>query len=502
MYHSRTYKEIVGKELIPGISKITSINVSGKRKCLIKSLQKEDYLKKGYERKSRIYLCRNILGGGRLMSRVNRDEQLTSQRNALTLFFSIPVMSWALYDFANTIFSSNITTIFFPFYLQEVVGKNEVLDQLASTFITYSNALASFFLVIFSPLFGVLIDRTNQKKRYLVWFAIISIIATILMGVFATLLSDQTVSLLLVVSAFVVAKFFYNSSLVFYDPMISDLGSEREIPVLSGFGVAVGYLGTLVGLLVYPLVGDNGFHEAFIPTGILFLIFSLPIFFIYKDQPRKQNIEKKSFLSGYGEIVATFKDMRQKYRAIFLFMLAYFFFNDAIATAIAVMAIYAKAIVGFTTGMFILLYLVSTVSSIIGSFVFGYVTRNIGAKKAVTTVAIILIIALIIATVATSQGLFWIAGSLYGVAMGAMWVTSRTLIVELTPKEKRGQFFGLFAFSGKVSSIVGPLIYGTITLVLRDYGDLASRIALSSLILLVLVGLFFHFRVPYRNAKA
>ncbi|MBM6617650.1 MFS transporter [Bacillus sp. RD4P76] len=416
------------------------------------------------------------------------------------MFLSLPVISWALYDFANTIFSSNITTIFFPFYLQEVIGKDEVLNQVASTFITYSNAIASFFLVIFSPLFGVLIDRTNQKKRYLVPFALISITATILMGVFATFISDATVGLILVLLSFVIAKFFYNSSLVFYDPMISDIGNDREVPLLSGYGVAIGYLGTLIGLTVYPLVGDGGFHEAFIPTGILFLLFSLPIFFFYKDQPRKQVVEKKSFLSGYGEILETFKDMRSQYKGIFLFMIAYFFFNDAIATAISVMAIYAKAIVGFSTGMFILLYLVSTISSIIGSFIFGYITRNVGAKKAVTMVAIILLIALVIATIATNQGLFWIAGSLYGVAMGAMWVTSRTMIVELTPKEKRGQFFGLFAFSGKVSSIVGPLIYGTITLVLKDYGNLASRLALGSLIILVLCGIYFHLRVPYKKA--
>lgn len=440
-----------------------------------------------------------MMRGGGELSRSNGNDHVPIQRSTMAIFFSLPVISWALYDFANTIFSSNITTIFFPFYLDEVIGKNEVLEQVASTFITYSNAFASFFLVVFSPLFGVLIDRTNQKKKYLVNFAFISIIATILMGVFATYIPNETGSLILVLAAFVIAKFFYNSSLIFYDPMISDLGTEREVPLLSGFGVAVGYLGTLVGLAVYPLVGDGGFHEAFIPTGILFLLFSLPIFFFYKDQPRKVQAEKKSFISGYGEIMETFKDMKSRYKEIFLFMIAYFFFNDAIATAISVMAIYAKAIVGFTTGMFILLYLVSTVSSIIGSFVFGYITRNIGAKKAVTSVAIILLIALVIATMATSQGLFWVAGSLYGVAMGAMWVTSRTLIVELTPKEKRGQFFGLFAFSGKVSSIVGPLIYGTITLVFKDYGDLASRLALGSLIILVLLGLLFHLRVSYNK---
>ena len=180
----------------------------------------------------------------------------------------------------------------------------------------------------------------------------------------------------------------------------------------------------------------------------MFLIFSLPIMLLYKEKPQKPVASQKSLLSGYREIWATFKEAR-KYHAAFTFMIAYFFFNDAIATAIAVMAIYANTVMGFTTGQFILLYLVSTVSSIIGSFLFGYVTRSIGPKRAVTIVAIILIVAISLASLATSQSIFWVAGSLYGVSMGAMWVTSRTLIVQLTPEEKRGQFFGCSPSPGK-----------------------------------------------------
>jgi UMF1 family MFS transporter len=82
-----------------------------------------------------------------------------------------------------------------------------------------------------------------------------------------------------------------------------------------------------------------------------------------------------------------------------------------------------------------------------------------------------------------------------------MWVTSRTLIIELTPEHKRGQFFGLFAFSGKVSSIIGPVIYGTITYQLQDYGPLASRIALSTLIVMTIIGLVIHLRVKYDSHK-
>ncbi len=387
--------------------------------------------------------------------------------------------------------------------MSERLGNSEEMNQIASTFITYSEALASIFLVIFSPLFGVLIDRTGKKKAYLVPFTLVTIVATLLMGVFALWQTDSQwlgleISVIGVLVAFVIAKFFYSSSLVFYDAMISDLGNSREIPLISGYGVALGYVGTLVGLIAFLFVSDNKFESTFIPTALMFLLFALPMFFLYKEKPSAVIQAKKSFFSGYREIWLTFKAARE-YKGIILFLFAYFFFNDAIATAISVMAIYARTVFEFTTGQFILLYLVSTISAIIGSLFFGFVSKNIGAKKAVTAVSLLLIVAILIAALANMSGLFWIAGSLYGVAMGAMWVTSRTLIVELTPPDKRGQFFGLFAFSGKVSSIVGPLIYGSITWALADTGNFASRVALGSLMILVLIGLLIHMRVPYEK---
>jgi UMF1 family MFS transporter len=434
------------------------------------------------------------------------NGQNEAPRSPLALYITIPILSWAFYDFANTIFSSNINTVFFPFYTDEVIGTNETRQQVASTFVSYANAVASLLLVIFSPLFGVWIDRTGYKKRFIVWFASISIIATFMMGIFGGLQSESLIwgvplSYALVVISFVIAKFFFNSSLVFYDSMMSDLGTKQEMPLISGFGVAVGYLGTIVGLLVYLIVIDGEYYKAFIPTAILYLLFSLPLFFINKDTPIPKNLrEKGSFFKGYQEIIQTFKEMKS-YKPVFTFMIAYFFINDAISTTIAMMAIYATVIVGFTSGQFIILYLVSTVSAVIGSFAFGYIIRRIGAKHGVTIVAVLIIISLIISVFAVEQWMFWISGSMFGISLGSLWVTSRTLIIELTPDHKRGQFFGLFAFSGKVSSIIGPAIYGTITYQLQDLGPLASRIALSTLIIMTIIGLIVHLKIKNDSQK-
>lgn len=116
------------------------------------------------------------------------------------------------------------------------------------------------------------------------------------------------VSLLAVVTLFVIAKFFYHSSLVFYDTILPDLGTKDEIPLISGFGIAVGYLGTLVGLTVYLLVGNDQFHEAFIPTALLFFLFFLPFLFFVKDliHCRSQR-KRRHFSAGIKKLFARLK---------------------------------------------------------------------------------------------------------------------------------------------------------------------------------------------------
>lgn len=182
--------------------------------------------------------------------------------------------------------------------MDEVLGTDEVRQQVASTFISYANAVASFFLVVFSPLFGVWIDQTGYKKRFIAWFASISIFFTFMMGILASIdfgvsSTGIPLSLFFVVVSFVIAKFFFNSSLVFYDSMMGDLGTKEEMPLISGFGVAVGYLGTIFGLLVYLIVNDGDFHRSFIPTAIMYLLFSLPLFIFIKDQPIPKEKRKK-----------------------------------------------------------------------------------------------------------------------------------------------------------------------------------------------------------------
>lgn len=433
-----------------------------------------------------------------------RNQHPLGSRRPIELYLSLPILAWALFDFANTIFSANIVTLFFPQFITEIVGDDPRLEQIASTIIAYANAAAAALLILFSPLYGVSMDRTGKRKPFVVIFTILAVSATILMGVFAERdigeMFGIPTGLLLTVLMFVIARFFYSSGNVFYDGMLSSLGKDKEIPLISGYGVALGYLGTLFGVFtVLWLTGDGNFSGKFMYSGIFFLLFALPLFFINKDKKKSNrqlaSAKRKSFFAGYVDIYHTFKEARS-YPGIFFFMIAYFFVNDALMTAIAMMQPYATTVVGFSSSQFIVIFLVATVFSVIGAIVFGFINKNIGSKRTFFIISVLLGVAVLIAALPLPMWTFWLAACLFGIAMGSTWVVSRTLIIELSPEGKEGQFFGLFAFSAKVSAIVGPFIYGTITLLLADFGTVASRIAITSLLLMIIVGIIFLTRVP------
>src|SRR5699024_7835434 len=170
-------------------------------------------------------------------------------RKPLALFLSLPVLAWALYDFSNTIFSANIVTLFFPQYITEIIGTDARLEQISSTVIAYANAPSALFLILFSPLFGVLMDRSRQPKKYIIIFTLLTVGSSLLLALVGGMITCTVLGIpngsFLPILLFVCAEFPYSSGNVFYDGMQSSLGSKKGVPLMSGVGVALGYLGTL-----------------------------------------------------------------------------------------------------------------------------------------------------------------------------------------------------------------------------------------------------------------
>jgi len=404
------------------------------------------------------------------------------------------IFSWSLYDFANTIFAMNVTSFYFPLWVKETKGGG--LIYILPFFI--SMLLVSISL----PIMGVISDRYRRRIPFLAFFTLICIVFTGLMG--------TVNSLVLGLLFYAIANFCYQSGMVFYNALLPEISTEDEIGRVSGYGVSLGYVGTIAGLLmVWPFVNGlnikiglvhfqmegGGYEAVFIPTAILFLIFSLPCFFFVKD---KAPVAIKKFELGIGEAFRKLKNTLiniKKYPGLLPFLVAIFISLNAVNTVILSMAVYSREIIHFSKADVMRFFIISTIFAVFGSFIVGFVTDRFGPKRTLSFTLLGWVGTITLAALSVTRSTFWIVGPLAGLCLGATWVSARPLIVELAPAGKTGEFFGLAGLVGKSSAIFGPPIWGLIIWAL-GFSELAYRIATLFLAVLVFVGLVILQKVP------
>lgn len=382
------------------------------------------------------------------------------------------VWSWLLYDFANTIFSMNILTMYFAQWI--------VIDQARGDLwyaIPYSISMGLTALTM--PVLGAVSDLLGNRKRFLITLSLICIGTILVIGVLARMFDPGLGLLVTCLVLFVFANASYEGGIVFYNALLPGIAGPHNMGKISGWGVALGYAGAIFGLiLVLPFVEGNifgleipflsgwGRSGAFIPTALLFLIFALPLFLWVRERT-----EDAPGHTGRGLLRTSFKrvwdGLRQtkKYPGVLRFLIADYFFEDAIATIIIFMAIYTEKAMGFSDQEKTLLFIVSTVSAVGGSVFWGWLTDRIGPKRALGLAVIGWIITLLIAAATSDKTVFWALGSCVGVFLGAVWTSSRALLVGLVPGNVVGQFFGLYSLSGRAAAIIGPLVWGTVVTV-------------------------------------
>ena len=383
------------------------------------------------------------------------------------------IASWACYDFANTIFSMNVISLYFALWVTVDHGGQDIL---------YSGALSiSMIAVAVSvPIFGVISDQTGRRRFPLAFFTIISVFATVLIG--------QTNQLWIGLLLFIIANYCYQSALVFYNGMLPNVARRSSVGIVSGYGVSLGYLGSIVGLLVVePFVTNGGRSAAFLPTGILFLIFAIPCFLFVKDA--KQNIFSVNISLAFSTLKKTITNTPDN-QILFNFFVVHFLILDVVNTIIAFMAIYANKVIGLDDKQITSFLIFSTVFAMVGSLLIGWLVKHKGTIFSYWTVLCLWLTSLFLIMVSSEETLFWIAGSLAGLGIGGVWVVSRTIVVELSPPEKIGEFFGLYSLTGKMASIIGPLLWGGIVWALQDTQTLKYRAAVGILFLITLIAIF------------
>ena len=401
------------------------------------------------------------------------------------------VFSWLLFDFANTSFSVIMVTFVFPLYFKNVICNGEPSGDALWGF---SISLSMLLVALISPVLGAAADYSGKRKRFLFVFTLISVVATAMLSFSGPGMAVTAIAL------FILANIGFEGGLVFYDAYLKEIATDKSVGRVSGYGFAMGYLGALaILLLTKPLLSKGivlsnapNVQLSFLAASVFFALFSIPIFLALRDQQKKEGpaISFASLGSSIKEVKHTVRHI-MNYPDLVRFLLAYFFYNDAILTVIAFSSIYAQNTLGFTTGELIVFFMLVQTTAIAGSIIFGFVTDKIGPKKTIVITLLIWFVVVLAAIFADRKELFFYTGMLAGLSMGSSQAASRSMMARLTPREHVTEFFGFYDGTfGKASAIVGPLVFGVVS---AQAGS--QKAALASLLMFFTIGLLLMTRV-------
>ena len=393
---------------------------------------------------------------------------------------SVEGLAWALYDFANTIFSFAIVSFAMGPWAVRFLGEGggTLLFTVAASASVGLNALVS-------PVLGAQSDRTGGRKVYLLVFTVGCVVPTAFIGF---------VNIGLGLLLFAIANFSFQAALIYYDALLPDVARPEMRGRLSGIGVGLGYLGTIVSGLLLGLTTDADGRItplSFVLVASLFAVFAVPIFLLVTERSRAgARFTIADSLRSWGQLRESVRHAREV-PGLLRFVVARLFYTDPINTVIAVMSLFTINAIGFTEGEARLVLVGLTMVAVVASFGWGWLADHWGPKRTLLIVLASWAAGLLLVALTLSQLPFLIAGAVLGSGLGGVAVTDRLLLIRMAPGERVGEMFGLFGLVGKLSAVVGPLLYGGIVFVLLEpLGRGAYSVAILSLLSLMLVGLW------------
>jgi UMF1 family MFS transporter len=420
------------------------------------------------------------------------------------------IRSWVMYDWANSAFITTISSTVMPIFFGSVaaVGLSQVQQSRATQVWGLVQALSALIVAVLAIILGPIADVSASKKKFLGVFAGMGILASLLMVSIGQ--GDWVLAVLL----FVTGRVGFSGANIFYDSLLPHVAGEDDMDRVSSRGYALGYLGggilLAVNLAMIMLAPAGEFRGvswsewmsrlSFFSVGVWWLIFSIPIFRNVSEPPSSGEVKKgaSSIRAGFEQLGDTFRHLG-RYRNLLLFLVAFWLYNDGISTIMDMATIYGQEVFGArgiensTTHLIAALLLVQFVG-VPFAFLFGWIAKRIGAKRAVY-------LSLVWYTLICVGGFFmseiW---HFYGLAVAVAFVQggsqalSRSLYAAMTPKAKAAEFFGFFNIMGKFSAILGPLLFAVMG---RIFGQ--SRYSIISLIVFFIVGIVILTRVDERE---
>lgn len=383
---------------------------------------------------------------------------------------------WCLYDFANSIYAAVIpATIWSAYYANVVVGNADGLGDL-----WWGRVVSGTMLCVAatSPVMGSIADYAGLRKRLLETYSLVSVAATCLLA------TVEPGMVLLGFALSLIANIGFEGGLVFYNAYLPEIAPADYQGRVSGWGFALGYAGSFVGLLVaFPFVKQGMYGAVFISVGIGFLLCALPAFYgLPADAYARMGLRQAAF-GGIRNTAATFRSVLRT-RELRRFLLAYFFFEDGITTVINMAALFAAKTLGFKDTELIGLFAIVQVSALVGALLWAKPTDRRGPKFVVMAMLAQWTIIAGLAYFVQTKTQFFVIAVLAGTGLGAVQAASRAFMASLVPAGKEAEFFGLYALCGKSASVMGPLLFGYVSY--TTGGN--QRVAILSIIVFYVVG--------------
>lgn len=413
--------------------------------------------------------------------------------------------SWALYDFANSGYTTVVqTTIFSAYFVGVVAGAAQGVTPGLSTLLwSLAIGIANFIVMISGPLLGAIADHRACKKIFL----LISSVGCIASTASLALVGPGDIWLGMVLVTLSAIMFASGENLI--AAFLPEIVPEENMGRMSGYGWSLGYFGGLLTLgicLAYiTWAKQQGMIESqFVPvtlliTATIFALTATPTFLWLRERaiPVAWDKSVSSLQLSYARLAHTFKEAA-RFRDLVWFLITLGVYQSGVSTVVVLAAIYAQEVIGFDTQSLILLIMVVNVTAAVGAIICGHLQDRIGSVPTLAISLIIWIVAVLAALLSRQPAHMWIAGNIIGVAMGASQAVGRALVSKFSPTERAGEFLGLWGLVNRLSAILGPLSYGLI----NYWSDGDHRMSLLSTLSFFIVGLVLLSKVNENRGKA
>ncbi|MGI2328065.1 MFS transporter [Planococcus sp. YIM B11945] len=403
--------------------------------------------------------------------------------------------SWALYDWGSSAYSIIITTAIFPLFYKNAATEAGVSLSDSTAYLGYTIAIFTFILAMIGPIMGTIADYEGLKKKFFASFFVVGVGATAML---AFIPSDNWLLLLI---CYTFAALGATGANVFYDAFIVDVTTEKRMNNVSSFGYSLGYIGStipfIISIAIILLSGEDGVlpistitasRIAFLITALWWVAFSIPMF---KTVRQRYYIEREPnpLAQSFKRLSKTVREIRQ-YRALFLFLMAYFFYIDGVGTIINMSTAYGTDLGLSSTNLLIVLFATQVVAAPF-ALLYGRLSERFTGKKMLYVGICVYIIVCIYAYFMETITDFWILAMLVATSQGGIQALSRSYFGKLVPKENSNEFFGFYNIFGKFAAILGPLLVAVTSQVTGN-----SSMGVFSLVILFVIGLVILSRVP------